>query len=139
MKKRSIMLVGVGVVLVVALAVIVFVLGGGKIGEVSNSLSGMMLLNQEKADSWTISASTLKGHAIRRIDFSSDNLSALHIDNANSGGTVSLTITQGDTEKTFDINENFSGDIDMSGFKSGRISLRLDFKEAKDVKLVMKW
>lgn len=139
MKKRSILLVGVGVLLVVALAVIVFVLGGGKIGEVSNSLSGTMMYTQEKNDSWTISANTLKGHIIRRVDFSSDNLAALHVDNTNSGGTVSLKITQGDIEKTFDISGDFSQEIDMSGFKPGRISLYLDFEGTKDVKLDIKW
>ncbi len=133
MQKRFI---GGVAILVTVLAV---VLSGCGAATMSASWAGTAFSHQEPDDGWTVSAGTLKGSATRNVTFSADNLAALQVTNVNSGGTVSFTITQGDTEKAFDINGNFSGAIDMGGFAPGDISLRLDFEEAEGVELNMKW
>ncbi|MCL2343519.1 MAG: hypothetical protein FWC62_06450 [Firmicutes bacterium] len=92
-----------------------------------------------KGTTWTITASSLNGHESRTINMSADNLAALKVDSTNSAGTMSLTITQGSTTRTVDISNQFSGNIDTSGFTAGKVSFRLDYGSAKDVKITINW
>ena len=114
MKKR---LIALGV-----LAALVFVLAGC-VGSpsMSSAWSGTGISRNTLVDSWTISAKTLNGHATRNEDLNADHLAALHANNTNSGGKVSLILTQGDIEKTFDITGEFDEGIDASDFAPGRI------------------
>ena len=105
----------------------------------SNAWSCTGLSNNLNNDSWVLKANSVNGHGIGKIVLTSDTLATVHIDSTNSDGTVSLIISQGDTERTVDINKNFSGNIDMSGFTAGRINFRLDFANAKDVNFSMNW
>jgi hypothetical protein len=98
-----------------------------------------MSKNDAKDDSWAISAKTVDGYASRSLDLNAANLAALHVDNTNSEGKVFLVLTQGDTEKTFDISGKFNGEIDTSAFEPGKIKLRLNFEKVKDLDLYVKW
>ncbi|MDR2956909.1 MAG: hypothetical protein LBU61_01840 [Coriobacteriales bacterium] len=92
-----------------------------------------------QADSWTILAKTVDGHASRNVEMSSDNLKAIHIENTNTVGSVFLVVTQGKTEETYTITGPFSGGIDTSMFSPGKLTLRVNFEKAENVSLVITW
>jgi len=106
---------------------------------VSYSWVATTVSSNAKVDSWTISAKSIDGHASRNIDMTSEKLAALHAENTSSDGGVFLVMTQGDTEKTFDLSGEFNGSIDTSAFEPGRVKLRLNFEKAKDVKVYINW
>ena len=132
MKKRLVTLLGISAIILFALT-----------GCVGNSMSFAWSIiggsHTEGNNSWTITANTVNGHASRKINFSADNLAALHVKNTNSEGKVSITLTQGNTEKTFDVSGTFDGSIDTSAFAPGKITIRLDFESAKTVDVAVNW
>lgn len=89
----------------------------------------------------TWSASLNRANGSSRVDytFTAANLNAMTVRNENAEGSVSLTFTQGNTVKTFDITGDFNGNIDMSGFAAGRIRLRLVFENARNVNTLISW
>ncbi|MCL2343518.1 MAG: hypothetical protein FWC62_06445 [Firmicutes bacterium] len=92
-----------------------------------------------KGTTWTVTASFVDGHESRTVDMSADNLAALKVDSTNSAGTISLKLTQGSTTRTVDISNQFSGNIDTSGFTAGKVDMRVDYKSAKDIKITINW
>ena len=76
-----------------------------------------------------------------RIDytFTDTNLEAMTVKSTNSEGRISLTFIQGDMERTFDITGEFHENIDMSDFQPGRIRLRLDFENARNIDTLISW
>jgi len=130
MKKRHIALVGI-------LALLVIVLAGCSV--TTTSWSGTGLSKSLGSTGWTVSARTVNGHIAGKVSFAADNLAALHVDSANSGGTVTLTLTQGDVKSTVDISGEYNENVDMSDFAPGSIQLRLDFERAEAVKTVVRW
>ncbi|MCL2351860.1 MAG: hypothetical protein FWC55_04930 [Firmicutes bacterium] len=105
----------------------------------SNAWSATNAAWDLQSDSWTITADSVNGHATRNVTLSSDSLVAMHAKTANSSGRISLVATQGSTERTFDINGDFDENIDMSDFSQGKVSLRLEFEDAKDVDVFLNW
>ena len=128
MKKRIVVFIGVVTILAVVLA-----------GCVTSSLSGTIMTKNLSTGNWTISANTVNGHISQKVDFSSADLAALYVRNTNSSGTVSLVLTQGDISKTFDVSGSFNGSIDTSAFAPGKITIRLNLDNAKDVSVNVKW
>jgi len=92
-----------------------------------------------KATSWHITASSLNGHGTRTVNMSPDGLSALNVTSMNAAGNITLTLSQGDTTSTVDISGNYSGSIDTSKFAAGKLNLRLDYANAKDVDVYLSW
>ncbi|MDR2569773.1 MAG: hypothetical protein LBD23_05695 [Oscillospiraceae bacterium] len=90
-------------------------------------------------NTWKVSPSSANGSSRIDYTFTTANLEAMTVTSTNSEGNISLTFTQGDTERIFDIAGEFHENIDMSGFESGRIRLRLVFDNAKDVNTVVSW
>jgi len=88
---------------------------------------------------WTISAKTINGHVSQTIDFSSDDLAALHVKNTNSDGKVSLVLTEGIATKTFDVTGTYDGSIDTSAFTPGKITIRLNLENAKNIDVSVNW
>lgn len=99
------------------------------------SWSGMGLSRKFETDKWTISADRATGYISGDVN---SNITSLHVENTNSGGKVSLTLTQGDTEKNVDINGKFNEEIDISSFEQGiSIELRLVFESAENVNVLI--
>ena len=105
----------------------------------SSSWSTRGLTSNLQRESWAIAADSVNGHATRRLDLSVEELAALHINNSNSDGSITVTLTQDDTVEVFDISGEFYGNLDTSGFDAGRIRLRLDFGSAEGVNLHVNW
>ena len=92
-----------------------------------------------EADRWDISVASVDGRAWREINFSAQNLNALHVRSANNYGTVRLRLIQGDTEIITDLTEYFYGHPATSYFEPGQIRLRLDFINAEGVNISISW
>jgi len=132
MKKRFFALIGIFTLLSIILAGC-----GGNYMSYSWSVTGESHTLGD--NNWTITASTVNGHASRNVNLTSDNLTALHVKNTNSNGKVSLALTQGNAEKTFDVSGTFDGNIDASSFTPGKITIRLNFENAKTVDVAVNW
>ena len=101
--------------------------------------SGTLTHNNE-VDSWLISVNRVNGNSRRDITFTSESLTALHVENTNSNGSVNLIITQGETERMIDISGNFNEILDISDdFEPGSIRLRLEFENAENVRVSLSW
>ncbi|MCL2677437.1 MAG: hypothetical protein FWE85_00100 [Clostridiales bacterium] len=131
MKKRF---VALGMLLVFAVALASCV-GMGM--SFSGSSSGMK--KNLKAYVWEISATSLNGTATRTVNLNAEELANFLVNNTNSEGKVSLTIIQGDVDRTVGLSEEFDEKIDMSDFEPGRVKLRLKFENAKDVDISITW
>ena len=95
-----------------------------------------------KGDSdWTVTSKNIGGgYKYIDVNFSADNLSALHIESTIGGGAMELLLTQGSVKKTVEITGEMNQDIDMKDFKPGNIHMQLNAKEAKDgVRVVISW
>jgi hypothetical protein len=90
-------------------------------------------------NTWRASPSSANGSSRIDYTFTTANLEAMTVRSTNSEGKISLSFTQGDTERIFDITGEFHENIDMSGFEPGRIRLRLVFDNARDVNTVVSW
>ncbi len=132
MKKRIALFAGM-----VALLIVILTGCGGMAVSSSWSYSGLKHTVEE--NSWEISASRVNGNASRNIEFSADNLAALHAENTNGAGNISILLTQGDTKKTVDVSGDFNDDIDMSDFEPGKVRLRLEFKNTEGVSISVTW
>jgi len=101
--------------------------------------SGTLTHNNE-VDSWLISVNRVNGNSRRDITVTSESLTALHVENTNSNGSVNLIITQGETERMIDISGNFNEILDISDdFEPGSIRLRLEFENAENVRVSLSW
>jgi len=127
MKKMFIAILGIFAVLVVMA------------GCVSSSLSGTMMTRSISPGRWRISANTANGHVSQAVDFSEEDLAALYVKNTNSDGTVSLELTQGDINTTFDVSGEFDGNIDTSAFAPGKLTIRLNLDKVKGVDVSVNW
>jgi archaellum component FlaG (FlaF/FlaG flagellin family) len=131
MSKRLIAFIG-------ALALVAALAGCGG-NSMSNAWSALNESHTIEAESWTISASAVNGHAARKVNLSSDNLAALHVKNTNRGGKVFLVLAQGGAEESFDVSGSFDGSIGAGAFLPGKITMRLNFESAKDVDVAVSW
>ena len=104
-----------------------------------NSWSGTMMSSRGTGNDWSISARTVRGHTVRTVSFTAEELAALRIDSENEDGKISFTMTQGEIEIVTDISGEFNDNIDTSGFEPGRIRLRLDFEAASGVNVTVNW
>ena len=86
-------------------------------------------------------ATPYRANGTSRIDytFTSANLEAMTVKSTNSDGNIFLTLTQGEREKTFDITGEFIQNIDISDFEPGRIRLRLNFQNARNIDTLISW
>ena len=100
--------------------------GRGGISNVSNN-------------TWRASPSRANGNSRVDYTFTAANLEAMTVRSTNSEGSMSITFIQGNIERTFDITGEFHENIDMSDFEPGRIRLRLEFENARDVDTVVSW
>ena len=95
-----------------------------------------------KGDSgWTVTSKNIGGgYSQRDVDFSADNLTALHVESSIGDGAMELVLTQGSAKKTVEITGEMNQGIDMKDFKPGNIHMRLNAKEAKDgVSVIISW
>ncbi|MCL2198535.1 MAG: hypothetical protein FWB80_06400 [Defluviitaleaceae bacterium] len=90
-------------------------------------------------NTWRVSPARANGSSRVNYTFTAANLEALTVRSTNAEGNISLTLTQGDTEKTIDITSQFYKNLDMNGFESGRIRLHLVFENARDVDTLISW
>ena len=90
-------------------------------------------------DSWRVAP--IRANGSSRIDytFNAANLAAMRVNSTNSEGKITLKFIQGDNEKAVDITGDFNDSIDMSGFASGKIRVRLEYDNARDVDCIISW
>ena len=103
------------------------------------SWTNTSLSNKMEDNRWELSAKSCNGHATRNLDFHAHHLEALHVESTVGGGEAYLIISQDDTEKSIDITGEFNENIDMIGFGPGRIRLRLEFKRAENIDIIINW
>lgn len=136
MKTKIIIICAVVILVIVAIVLAVIFTREGAVVK-SGLISGG--LSYVKDDAWSTTASGINGYC--RVDktLSADNLAAFHVSSTNNGGKVFLIVTQGDAEKTFEVTGEYNDTVDMSEFEPGRIRLRLEFENAKDVNVSVSW
>jgi hypothetical protein len=138
MNKTKLGIIILAAVTVITTAVIyAFVLVGGE--AVRTRWVASNLQEIRVSDSWGHTASRINGNTIRSIDFSAEGLANLHARSSTDEGSISLTLSQGDIEKTLDFSSSFYGNIDTNAFEPGRIRLELRFDDARDVNLLITW
>ncbi|MDR0324806.1 MAG: hypothetical protein LBI19_01755 [Oscillospiraceae bacterium] len=128
MKKRIAIVLLVGVI-----AIALF----GCDGATSNVLSGSGS-RVFSPGSWTMKGSW-NGHVSRDYNLTADNAETISVESTNSGGTLTLQLTQGDYERNVDISDEFNGNIDLSDFEEGKIKIRLNLDGAKNIDLKITW
>ena len=96
-------------------------------------------IDQRTDDSWIYIAERRNGIHVTSINFTADELSALHLESSNERGEILLTLTQGSVSKEIDISDGFNGHLDMSDFEPGRITFRLQFDSARQVNIAFRW
>lgn len=130
-------IVGLLIILVIAIIVlaITFTREGAviKSGAISNGMSYV------KNNMWSTHASKINGYC--RVDkkFTSTDLANFRVNSSNIGGEIFLILIQGDIEKKIEISKEFNKKIEMNAFEAGRIRLRLEFEQAKDLKVFITW
>ncbi|MCL2719607.1 MAG: hypothetical protein FWE14_12610 [Lachnospiraceae bacterium] len=90
-------------------------------------------------NTWMASPRRANGNSRVDYTFAAAELEAMTVRSTNTEGRVRLTFTQGGTETTFDLTGEFHENVDMSSFYPGRIRLRLEFKDARNVDTVVSW
>lgn len=134
MRKKRLFALGLLAVLVFALAGC----GGSATGSTwSGSNSGRNEVRE--VDKWEVTARSINGYGHRDIEFSAENLATLHANITYTGGSVTMTLSQGSVENVINIPTDFDENIDMSDFGAGRIRVRLDFDNASDVNVNINW
>ena len=104
------------------------------------SWSGNNMVSNSEDYSWVVSASRVNGNITRQdVDFGIENLDMLHINSTNSEGEVHLTLIQGDNKIDVNITKEFTGFLITEGLEPGNIIMRLDFDNAVDVHVEIKW
>ncbi|MCL2052550.1 MAG: hypothetical protein FWG91_12600 [Lachnospiraceae bacterium] len=105
-------------------------------------LSSGVFVNQNfrvADDTWRLTAVRASGNSRINYSFTEANLAAMNVNSTNSGGNITLTFIQGDTERSYDISGAFTDRINMSDFKPGKIRLRLDFADADNLDIEINW
>ncbi|MCL2415568.1 MAG: hypothetical protein FWD01_02040 [Defluviitaleaceae bacterium] len=106
----------------------------------SGSFSASNFSRHIRNDGINVSARSLNGHIQTNIDFdNAEALANIHTESTNASGEAMLILTQGNTERAFDISGQFNGNLDMSGFETGRIRFRFEFQNAQDVEIHINW
>ena len=124
---------------IVLVTILLLTLVGCNAQSMTNSWKCTNLNNEMTTKGWKIQAQSIEGYASRKLDFNAENLVALHVDNVNSAGEVLLIISQDSVSQTFTLSPNFSGRLDLGKFSPGKITVRLEFKNAKGIDLTMVW
>ena len=122
------------------LTIFVIVLSGcGGNATVASWTTSGTLVNESEDNSWVLSVDRVNGHIRRDVNFTADNLSIFHTRSFISNGEMTLTMTQGSTEIVIDLTDGLDGFVNTSLFEPGNIRLRLDFHDATDVSLALRW
>ena len=137
--KKLVLLISALALVIVATVTVVLVVAFTREGVAVNSGTFTGSPNNVANDSWNISVARANGSSRIDYTFTAANLSAMHVTSTNSSGSITLTATQGDIERTFDITGAFNDNIDMSGFEPGRVRLRLQFSNAENVEILINW
>ena len=130
--KRLIVFLSILVVLFITLTGC----GGGTVA--SWTTSGT-LVNNFDDDGWELSVGRANGHIRRDVTLSQEQLDMLHVRSRHSGGEITLTLTQGDTEITSLLGEQELEFIVTTGLEPGTVRIQLDFDSATDVDVEISW
>ncbi|MCL2603280.1 MAG: hypothetical protein FWD90_02240 [Defluviitaleaceae bacterium] len=87
---------------------------------------------------WNFRARSVNGWVYRTLDLNARQLNAFHV-SGYSNGNVSLRLEQGERMEAIDITGSFHSSIDMSAFEPGRIRVTLEFDNAHDVDIIVRW
>ena len=129
MRKNRLVIIIIITALVIALA--------GCTGATVKSLSGSGVQSYTP-QRWKMTGSW-NGYVSRTYKLTADNADTIYIESKNDSGTMTLLITQADQERSIDISDNYSGNIDLSGFEIGKVKVRLDIANAKGIELLITW
>ena len=122
----------------IALMLLIFASCGGA-STVAN-WSGSNMDSDLQDNSWTVTADRVNGNITRQdVDFSAENLDMLHVSSMNTDGEVILTLIQGDIEIPVDLTGGTEGFLISGDLQPGNIRLRLDFDNATDVRVTVRW
>jgi len=127
------------IAIAVALALVLAIAGCASGVGARSSWSGRNIQQSSPQGSWTITAAALRGHSTRTLDLTAEELATLYINSTIGGGEVQLTISQDDVLESVYLTGEFGQVIDTSAFEPGQISLRLDFWQAEDLIVHMRW
>ena len=90
-------------------------------------------------DTWRVRSSRANGYSRVYYIFDETDLATMHVNSRNATGSIHLTFTQGDLERTVDISNEYYGYIDLSGFEPGEVRLRLEFEDAVQINITISW
>lgn len=127
-----------GLALLAVVVVVAVLLSRGGVVVKSGAMSGCVSL--VRRTTWRTTAHRIDGHC--RVDKSLDagQLAALRVTSTNGSGQVSLLLSQGTTRRSVDLSGGFDGAVDVHGFEPDRRTrLRVDFRDARDVRLDVRW
>jgi|GEM_PF-1890489 len=101
-------------------------------------------LNEERTlTTWEITANSLRGNGRRDISLTAEQLAAFHVQSGMTSGTVSLTLTQGETLQTWELSngsdENIGNFLTLDAFLPGQIRLELNFDRTENVNVYVDW
>jgi len=111
---------------------------GGNFTTATWSTSGTVVNNAED-ESWELAIGRVNGHIRRDVTLSQDQLYMLHVRSNHSGGEITLTLTQGNTEIIAQIEDGHRGFLASTGLSPGTMRMRLDFDSATDVGIDISW
>jgi len=105
----------------------------------TSSWSNSGLSANSQASSWSITARSVNGNSLRRLDLTAAELANIHIVSSHTAGVVNVVLIQDGDEQVFSIESGFDGILDTSNFEAGRIRMRIVFANAQDVDIAVNW
>ena len=87
---------------------------------------------------WTISAERANGYSRRTPALRGVEMDVFHVISTGDGN-ISLRIEQERHIETIDISNSFDGHIDLHRFEPGRIGITVEFDQAEDVNITIRW
>jgi len=126
----------------IVLAVAVILVGAGALW-VNSQIGRDWLVwggsNLAGHNSWNYTASRRDGNSSMTFNLTEEGLASFNAISTNSRGEILLILTQGSTERTIDISDEFDEYIDLSDFDAGDIHMNLRFLRARDVSVFISW
>jgi len=88
---------------------------------------------------WSVSFKTSGEELAKTVSMNADDLAAFHVIGNCDSGELYLKISQGETEKDFDISDYFNDAIDLSEFQTGKIKLTIYNHDARNASVTISW
>ena len=105
----------------------------------TNTNTFIMFNSRTRNQEWVMTGRSANGSRSHSPTLSATQLGNLAVSSTNSEGAIMLVLTQGSIREVVDITGDFFGTINTSSFQPGRINMRVQFYQARDINITINW